>query len=222
MAVADTTDALIARLGSDLRPVRRLRPPVNRALLWIGTTVLLGGVLACFSDLAGLGQRLSAAPDMWLAVLGSSLTAVAGAVAVFQLSVPGRNPAWALLPVPSLVLWVAASGVGCLRGWAIPGVHDAAMRETGDCFTFIVALSIPLSLLMVLMVRRAFPLRPALTATVGGLGIAAGAATLLNFFHPYDASATDLAVHLLAVCVVVALNRFLGGRLLARRRGPRR
>jgi CheY-like chemotaxis protein len=67
------------------------------------------------------------------------------------------------------------------------------------------------------------PFRPAgvlhkpfqLTALIAGLASAAAAATLLNFFHPFDAAATDLAVHVFAVAIVIGANRALSGRLLA-------
>jgi hypothetical protein len=70
-----------------------------------------------------------------------------------------------------------------------------------------------LSILLVLMLRRGYPLRPNLTAATGGLAAAAAAATLLNFFHPYDAAATDLVVHAGAVVLVVLAGRALSGRL---------
>jgi len=111
-------------------------------------------------------------------------------------------------------LWIAASGFGCLRVWIAPQTHVASLSEARDCLIFIVALSVPLSALLLAMLRRACPLQPGLTAVVGGLAVAAAAATLLNFFHPYDAAATDLAVHAAAVAIVVAANRALGGRIL--------
>ena len=46
--------------------------------------------------------------------------------------------------------------------------------------------------------------------------VAAAAATLLNFFHPYDAGATDIVVHVAAITFVITANRLVGGRLLVR------
>ena len=89
------------------------------------------------------------------------------------------------------------------------------MGEARDCLVFIVFLSVPLSALLLIMLRRAYPLYPGLTATIGGLAVAAAAATLLNFFHPYDAAATDLVVHAVAVALVIGANRALGGRIFA-------
>lgn len=216
MIESENLEAIIAELSEDLRPVRPMRPPLIRAASWIGTVLIAAGVLACFADDRGLGSRLGATPDMWLAVLGSAITAASGAIAAFELSVPDRNPRWAALPIPGLALWVGASGFGCLRTWFVPDTHDASLAESGHCLTFIVLISVPLSGLTFIMLRRAFPLRPNLTALVAGLGIAGAAATLLNFFHPYDATASDLAVHAVAVLVVIGANqvsaRFLPSR----------
>jgi hypothetical protein len=81
---------------------------------------------------------------------------------------------------------------------------------------FIIGFSLPLSLVLIAMLRRGFSLRPNLTAVVGGLACASAAATLLNFVHPYDAAATDLTVHTLAVTIVVLANTIFGSRILLR------
>lgn len=215
MPHADEHERLIQDLAADLRPVRRLQPPGLRALAWLAAVGASAAALAAVSNLGAVRDRLMAVPDMWLALAGSAATAVLAAVAAFQLSLPDRRPAWALLPLPAAALWFAASGLGCLRNWALPGVHPASPSATVDCLAFILGLSVPLSALLVLMLRRAATLQPGLTAAMAGLASAAGAATLLTVVHPFDASGVDLAVHVGAVLAVVAANRALGGRLLA-------
>ena len=209
-----SADDLIRQLAADLHPVKRLHSPLLRALGWIAIVVATALFLAARADLPGLAHRLQYVPDMWLAVLGSTLTTVLAAMAAFELSLPDRKPTWALLPIPGLLLWAGATGLGCLRTWIIPGAHPASIKEAQTCFVFIISLSIPLSIIMVLMIRRAYTLRPNLTAATGGLAVAAAAATLLNFFHPYDAGATDFAIHFAAIVLVISINRFVGGRLL--------
>jgi hypothetical protein len=135
-------------------------------------------------------------------------------LAAFQLSLPDANRAWALLPLPAALLWVTASGLGCLRAWLVPGTHVAELTEARDCLMFIIAISIPLSILMFMMLRRACSLQPGLTAAIAGLATAAAAATLLNFFHPFDAAATDLVVHACAIAVVIVASWAFSGRLL--------
>ena len=208
-----THEHLIRGLAADLKPVRRLPPPMLRALAWLAAVGATAAAFAVFADLNAAWQRIAAAPDLWLAVCGSTMTAILAAVAAFELSLPDASRAWAALPLPAALLWIAASGLGCLRVWIAPQTHVASLGEARDCLIFIVSVSVPLSALLLAMLRRACPLQPGLTAMVGGLAVAAAAATLLNFFHPYDAAATDLAVHAIAVALVVAAIRVLGGKL---------
>lgn len=207
-------DRLIGTLAAELRPVRRLPAPPLRALAWLLLVAVFAGALALFADRAAMWHRLAASPDMWLAALGSLATMAAAALAAFELSVPGRSRAWALLPLPAAALWVGASGLGCLRAAVLPGTHVAAIGEARDCLVFIIGLSVPLAAALFVMLRRAYPLAPALTAAMAGLASAAAAATLLNFFHPFDAAATDLAVHAVAVALVVVAAQALGRRAL--------
>jgi hypothetical protein len=212
-------DALIEILARDLRPVRRMAPPFLRALGWLAVVFALAVVLAYFADLGAMVRRLAAAPDMWLAFTGSTLTAILATFAAFQTSLPDRKQTWALLPLPGLLLWVGASGLGCLRVWFAPETHAADLVETPDCFAFICGVSGPLSVLMLLMLRRGYPVQPNLTTAAAGLAAGAAAATLLNFFHPFDAAAADLVVHAFAVGLVVLVNRALSGRTFREMKG---
>lgn len=207
-------EATILKLAAELKPVRRLPPPPRRALGWLALVAALGFTLAAVVDRGAVMARLAAAPDLWLALVGSALTMVLGALAALELSLPDRSPRWALLPIPAALLWLGASGAGCLRTWLVPGLHPADLNDTKDCISFILALSVPLSALLLGMMRRGHTLQPGLTAAVAGLASAAAAATLLVFFHPYDASATDVAVHIVAVTLVIFANQAYGGRML--------
>ena len=212
MIAAPDTERLIRRLSADLVPVRRLWPPWLRAAAWIGLAAAAGLVLALFADLAPMRQRLLALPDLRLAVIGSVLTAMCAGLSAFQLSVPGRSGAWILLPLPGAALWLAASGLGCLRGWGLPGLAPATMQDAGGCALFIAGVSIPLAAVQLWMLRRAHPLRPGRVAAMAGLAAAAASASLLTLFHPHDASAADLVLHAAAVGLVVVASRAYGGR----------
>jgi hypothetical protein len=87
-------------------------------------------------------------------------------------------------------------------------------QGANDCLKFILGFSIPLSGLMIWLLRRACPLRPMLTAVLVGLASAAASACLLEICHNFDASASDLLMHALAVAIVIAANALMGGRLL--------
>lgn len=222
MPAPDHKQTLITELAANLKPVRRLAPPWLRTLGWAVVIAAIGAWLLDRHGLAPMLARFGAAHDLGFAMLGSLLTALAAGGAAFQLAVPGRSRHFVWLPLPPLLLWIGASGWGCLRGWVAPGLPLASLPEAArHCLPFIVFLSIPLSLFLIVLLRRACPLRPTLAAVLVGLASAAAAASLLAIFHPFDAAATDLLVHALAVAIVVAANAALGGRLLtARRRLP--
>jgi hypothetical protein len=121
------------------------------------------------------------------------------------------------LAPPSLrvLLWLAM--VGAVAPWSIADAYPMPPDGTEHCLIFILGLSLPLSLLLIVMLRQGFSLQPNLTAIIGGLACASAAATLLNLIHPYDAAATDLTVHAFAVAIVIVANTIYGGRLLMRK-----
>ena len=210
------TAELIEALAKNVSPVRPVRAPLARVAIWLGVVGAIGLALAMLAEPARVAMRLAASLDIAGSVAGSVLTALCAGAAAFQTSMPDRRQAWALLPLPPLALWLGASGAGCLRAEpvTVAGTHIAGLGEVRSCLLFILGLSIPLSMMAVAMLRRAYPLRPRVTATLAGLAAAAAAASLLTLFHPYDASALDLVAHVVSVALVVVASRALGGRVL--------
>lgn len=204
-------EKLIGALAGDLKPVRPLRGFARRAGAWIGLVGGLAAFLALFVGLPGMdGGRIMAAPDIWLAMTGTMLTAVLGAIAAFQLALPDRQPWWALLPLPGLGLWLGASGWGCLRGVVEMGAYQQLLGEAKVCLMIILAVSVPLSVALILMLRRGFSLRPNLTALTAGTAAAGAAVTLLNFLHPHDPTVIGVTVHGIGIAIVVLANRIMG------------
>lgn len=219
VAALPSHQALIASLGAELTPVRRLSPPWLRMLGWLALVAIAAAGLLLHFGTAPMLQRFADVPELGWATAGAVFTAIGAAWAACALAVPGRSAAWTWLPVPGALVWLVASGAGCLRAWLAPpvGVPSTAIPVT-HCLVAIVLISVPLSALLVWMLRRACPLRPVRTAVLVGLASAAGSAALLEIFHPYDAAATDFLIHALAVGIVVAANAALGNRLLSPRR----
>lgn len=216
MSSAPRHQALIDTLGAELTPVRRLLPPWLRTLAWLLAAAAIAAALLMRYGTAPMLQRWAGAPDLAWAAAGAVLTTVCAAWAAFALGVPGRSRAWAWLPLPAALLWIGASGLGCLRTWLAPDTSIATLHQSTDCLVFIISFSIPLSALMIGLLRRACPLRPTRTALLVGLASAAASASLLEICHAYDAAATDLLTHALAVGIVIAANAAMGGRLLSR------
>jgi hypothetical protein len=195
------TDGLIAELTGDLRPVKRLRSPLVRASLWLGVIAVLSILfVAGFADMPIFMKRASD-PKLMLELVGTLLTGVFAVIAAFELSLPDRPLRWALLPLPSLVLWIGSSSYSC---WLHKG---AGSGEGMDCFSWIVAFGVPLGISLFVLLRRAKPLAPAPVAAMAGLGVASIAAFLLQFFHPFDVTFIDLGLHVAAVITVMVLAR---------------
>lgn len=199
------TEQLIESLSQGLEPVRPLRPPTKRALIWIGAVAFaIGLALLRFADMAAFAARY-AEPRMALEAAAMLLTGITAVIAAFHLSLPDRSSLWRFAPLPPLALWIGTSSLGCLQyglGLGPPG-HLAG--ESTHCFTFIVGVSVPLAVLLYAVLRRARPLNLLPVALTAALGVAALAAFVLQFFHHFDVTATDLVMHLAAVLVVVAL-----------------
>ena len=209
-------ETLIHALGAGLVPVRRLPPPWLRTLGWLLVVAALAVALLLRYGTGIAMERWQASPDMGWATAGAVLTAICAAWAAFVSGMPGRRAIWAWLPLPPALLWIGASGLGCLRSWVEPAAQLTRTHPAPDCLYFILAFSIPLSALLIWLLRRACPLRPVLTAVLIGLASAAASASLLEICHAYGAAATDLLTHAAAVVVVVAANAAMGGRLLSR------
>ncbi len=203
----NATEGLISRLAGDLKPVRRLRPPAERAALWLGSVaVLAGGFVYLQSDLGAFARR-AADPKLAIELAGTLLTGVLAVLAAFELSLPDRSPRWAWLPVPSLLLWLGSSSYSCWRSWLSVGSEGWRIGESAECFAWIVGVGAPLSIFLFLALRRARPLSPGPVAAMAGLGVASIAAFLLQFFHPFDVTVIDLGLHLAGIAVVVVLAR---------------
>jgi hypothetical protein len=213
MAESGDISRLIGDLGADLKSVRRLAPPWLRAVYWLMAVLGLALVLIAIQVLFDWNGEAKVDPYVMPGAIASGVTAVLAALAAFELSLPDRSSAWALLPLPSFLAWVAINGLGCVASLANPAVQNNVPLFF-TCLAIIFGLSIPLSAATIFMVRRARPLRPLRVAVLGGLAAAAAGATLLLLVHPHDSAVLDLCSHALAVAVVVGLNAAVGGRLL--------
>lgn len=202
---------LIDRLAADARPVRRLASPAVRACGWLVVIAVIGGALVfARADLAEFSRRTQGGLKMaaWLLSVATGATAVFAASFV---SFPDRSRRWALLPVPMLVLWLAAAGAGCIGLPTGPDIHSP------ECLKFILMVGSPITAFLIWRLWRARPLDGPLTGLLAGLGAAGLSAALLQFFHPFAVTALDLAVHLAAVAALLG-----GGALVGRFTDPSR
>jgi hypothetical protein len=209
-----TTPDLITSLSAKAVPVRRLRPPLLRACGWLGLAllvlVLLGISHGLRSDFAErLGDR-----SYVISLIASLLTGILATVAAFVLSLPDRSRLYGLLPVPCLLIWISTIGVGCLTDWVAVGPDGMKMGEAVSCFATLVLTSLPLSLVLLVMLRYTAQLRPMTVIWMGSLAIAALTASALSLFHDMDATVMILMWNLGAALLITMLGRIFGPRLL--------
>ena len=196
---------LIDGLAADLPPVRRLWSPWIRAVFWMVCTVAIGLLLVGPSEIGVAVGRFAAAADLGCVAAGAALAAFLGAVAACLLCLPDRSPAWAWLPVPGVLIWLFGSVLGCMRPVAVPGLPPASAIESLGCGLHILGAAVPFAALLLVMVRRAAPLRPRLTYGIAGVAAAFGGLTALCFDHPFSTTPLDAGLHGAAMAVVIGV-----------------
>lgn len=210
------TEDLVSAMAHEMGPVKRLRPPLVRAALWLGFSVVVIAAVVAFSgprhDLAERLARPWEAGQMALA----AVTGVLAAIAAFHLTLPDRSDRWALLPLPGLVLWIATLGWGCVADFVRLGAEGIALGTSFSCLGFILGLSLPMGGAMVFALRHAGPIRPVPTMATGVLSIAMLASVGLSIVHHLDAAIMVLVWHAGAVAIATAIGGGIGGRALAR------
>ncbi len=210
-----TTPELINALVADATPVRRLRPPLVRAGIWLAVAAFVLVLIAISHGVRpDLTQKMQQAP-FTIGIAGSLLTGVLAAIASFLLSLPDRSRLWLLLPGPALAVWVATLGYGCLTAWVGLGPNGVRFDDMAECFASVVLTSVPLSAALLLMLRHAAPLRPSAATTMGSLAIAAITATGLLFFHSLDATVMILIWNLGVAAIIVTTGSVFGVKTLS-------
>jgi hypothetical protein len=155
-------------------------------------------------------------PDEVAQFLAAIVTGIAAAVAAAMLARPDRNAAWAVLPVPPLVLWLGSLGWGCFADLARMGPAAWTMGSSWGCLKFIVLMGTPLTAALLLLLRHAGPVRPLPVLLLGGLASAALCSAGLSLFHHLEAALMVLVWHGGAVAVLVVLGWRLGRPALAK------
>lgn len=191
--------------------------PFRRALTTLAAIApLAAGAVYLLSDPRRLMAIHAGREGMFaLEMAAMFATGVLSVIAAFFVSVPGRSRLWLAAPVPFFIGWLLLSGAGCYDDFVRGGSSRGEIGQSMDCLFFIVGVSAVLAPPLLWRLSRAAPIDPVPVALLGGLGLAASAAFLLQFFHPFAVTIIDLAVHVVAVLVVVGIIGLLNRRALA-------
>jgi len=208
------TPDLIDALVETATPVRRLRPPIVRAGLWLAFAAIVLGLIAIAHGVRPDFSDCMRQPLFVLGMLGALATGILAAVASFRLSLPDSSRLWIVLPLPALALWVATIGYGCLTDWVSIGPDGIRLGEAIRCFATLLLTSVPLSIAMLVMLRYTALLRPIEVSVLGGLAIAAVTAFALSLFHDLDATVMILIWNLAAAALIATLGSLFGRSML--------
>jgi hypothetical protein len=203
-----TTPDLIDSLVRGATPIRRLRPPLVRALGWLLLAAVILGLLAISQGIRPDLLRRLPQSDYAVGLSASFFTGVCAAIAAFMLSLPDRSRLWVFMPAPALFSWLSTIGFQCLTNWVTLDPSGMRFGETARCFATLVLTSLPLSLAMLVMLRYAAPMRPTTATLTGSLAVAAITATALSLFHDLDAAVMILIWNLGTATVMVGLGGF--------------
>jgi hypothetical protein len=190
------TSDLIRSLATNATPVKRLRPPLVRAASWL---LIAAAIMALMTISHGVRPQFTERmQDAVFAInmISSLLTGVLATIATFFASLPDRSRRWLLLPVPPLVVWLSTIGYQCFAGWVPVPPGAITVEAASGCLATLVLTSLPLSLLMLAMLRYTAALRPTSVILMGSLAVSAITATALSMFHPLDATAMILGWNL--------------------------
>jgi len=208
------TDRIIDQLAQAARPVRPLRPPLARTMIWLLIVApFVAMTVFAMSPRTDLAAKASD-PHFVIEMFAALATGVAAALAAFATTIPGRSRKIAWLPLLPLGAWLGSLGHGCLQSWIRFGADGLTLRPDWVCFPAIALVGAVPALAMAVMLRRGAPLAPHLSTALGGLAAAGLGNVGLRLFHAQDASLMVLVWQVGSVFVLAALAGLLGRSLL--------
>jgi len=209
------TNELIKQLVADLRPVRPLRPPWIRTILWMAIALPYVGAVV-WSKLMMVDVPQAAADTRFMVEqLATLATALTAAIAALRSAIPGFDRRYLLLPLAPLALWLGSVGHGCVQDWVRLGAEGLTIRPDWDCLPMAAIIGIIPGAAIVVMLRKGASLHPRVTLGLAALAVASVANFGLQFAHAREASIMVLAWHLGAAAVLSALGGCLGDRVLS-------
>jgi hypothetical protein len=208
------TDQLIERLASEVKPVRRLLDPTDRAALWtaLALVAIAFGVsyFGVRADLAtawrqpGVFSRVALlAATMWLSI-----------VTAFRLSVPGGETRalarwW---PIAVLGVLTAISAGEVIAAWAV-GDAGSPLRSW-TCVRKVAFVGAIPAVVSIVLIARGLAIEARWTALLGVLAAGAAGALTSELACPIPAPLHIFLWHILPVVAAAAIGALVGSLLL--------
>lgn len=204
------TEELVQSLASSAAPVKPVDAPGKRLLRWLGLGLPYALAVALVAGLRpDLWQKMT--DPLWaLEQAAAFVTAILAAYAALSLTIPGRSARIMWLPAPSLLVWLATLGAGCLRSWVRLGPEGLAFAPELECLPSIALVGLVPSLVIFLMVRKGAPLSPGPTLALAALAAASLGHVGHSLFHAQDASVMVLVWHFGSVAILSFVAGLMG------------
>lgn len=203
------TDELISRLAGEAHPVRRIRTPRTRFLLWLALQILVvaatGLALGLRPDaVSKLREAAFAAEIALLVTIG-----VVNAALALLAAIPGREPAVAAA-LGSLAVVLGALGVAYASEVAMGDTVRQFVAMGWPCAARTVAVAAVPWVVLLIAVRRGAPLVPGLAGVLAGIASFCIAAAELRLTCSLDARWHLLIWHLAPVAMGVSVSLAVG------------
>jgi hypothetical protein len=209
------TDELIVELARSAGPVRPLPSPSIRLARWtVATAPLMALAVIVIGPRADVMAAMS--DPAFVGIAGVTiLTALLSAASTLVLGIPGAERSmW------QRVLPLLAGGLWALALVYLLTIEGSALRRLQQwpfhwlCLIEIVGLSVGPAWALMMMLRRAAPLRKAWAGALAILAAVALGAAATQFLCPLDDPAHQLVGHAFPVAVLALLGALVGTRYL--------
>ena len=203
------TNQLIEQLAENGDPVQRLATPWTRTTVWLliaaPYVVMIVFMMAPRNDLTAKFSE----SRFLLEQVAALCTAITAAIAAFTSIVPGYDRRLMLIPLAPLGVWLISLGQACVQTWMQSG---SGLNFTSDfiCFPKIALIGAVPAFAMAFMLRKGAPIRPHISAALGGLAAAGLGNFGLRLFHTQDASMMVLVWQMGTVFALTMLAAWAG------------
>ncbi|MBB2197931.1 MAG: NrsF family protein [Gluconacetobacter sp.] len=205
-----STDPLIDRLATDLRPVRRRTPWRDAAILLVLGAIEIVWVMTTGLMRPDMAHAMHMPSFWWKTASLAALAAISGGTALLSFS-PLHAPRRGLRMVGAVAL--LALGLG----WLVDALQagPAVLWQRLDpahgliCARKVVELSLPAALALGLLARRGAPVDSHGTAWAAGIAASAFGALAFSLACPFDDPLYLVVWYLAAGCVVTLATRLV-------------
>lgn len=209
------TNQIIAGLVADATPVKRLRSPMVRMVLWVLASIPAIALLIWYNGGVDSGfAKMIHVPHFDIGMMASLVTGLVAAYAALVASIPGRSQRVLLAPLVPLAIWIGTLGFGCWQDWLTLGPRGVRFGIAWDCMIDTVMMGILPGLVILIMLRRAMPTNRVGAAATAALAAGSLAAFGTSFFHELDRSMIFLIWHVGVVLLVVGIGSLFSRPLL--------